>query len=240
MKSSEKLIETIKQQDIRPMPGWYYFLKNGLLWASFGFAVLLGAMAFSVILFAIQQADFNVLGHLSHSKMEMFLGLLPFLWIGVLLLFTAVAFYSIRNSERGYKFTLAKQIGFSALLSILLGTLFFIGGGGRRLEQAFATNVSLYESIQERKVKIWSMPESGYLSGKITEVAGDHFTLEDFKGKSWEIQYGDTTFIAPIVQMEVGETIKLIGKMADDTVFKANEIRPWGGPGQRHRGRQSF
>lgn len=240
MKSSEKLIETIKQQDIRPMPRWYYFLKNGLLWAGFGLAVLLGAMAFSVILFAIQQADFNVLSHLSHSKLEMFLGLLPFLWIGVLLLFTAIAFYSIRNSERGYKFTLAKQIGFSALLSILLGTLFFIGGGGRRLEQAFATNVSLYDSIQDKKVKIWSMPESGYLSGKIMEVAGDHFKLEDFKGKSWEIQYSDTTFIAPIVQMEVGETIKLIGKMTAGAAFNAEEIRPWGGHGQRHRGKKSF
>ncbi len=237
MKGSEKLIETIKNQDIRPVPKWRFSLKNSLIWAGFLLGVVLGAMAFSVILFAIQQTDFNMVGHLSHSRLELFLGLLPFFWIGFLIIFLAIAFYSIQFSKKGYKFTAAKLAGFSALLSILLGTVFFIAGGGHQLEHAFATNISLYESLQEKKVKLWSMPEDGYLSGQIEEVGADFFNLKDFKDKVWKIQY-EGAFIAPIVQLEVGETVKLIGKMTSADAFKADEIRPWGGRGQRMRGRQ--
>ncbi|MBK9013752.1 MAG: hypothetical protein IPM82_06495 [Saprospiraceae bacterium] len=236
MKGSEKLIEAIKQQDIQPVPKWQFSLKNGLAWAGFLVAVVLGAMAFSVILFAIQQTDFNMVSHLSHSRLEMFLGLLPFIWIVFLIVFLAVAFYSIQYSKKGYKFTAAKLVGFSALLSILLGTLFFIGGGGHQLEHAFAVNVDVYESLQQRKTKLWSMPEDGYLSGQIEEVSAEYFVLKDFNNKAWKIHY-ESAFIAPVVRLEKGETVKLIGKLASKDEFTAEEIRPWGGRGTRMRGK---
>ncbi|MCF8247109.1 MAG: hypothetical protein K9J37_19160 [Saprospiraceae bacterium] len=235
MKGSEKLIEIIRQQDIQPAPKWQFSMKNGLAWAGFLAAVVLGAMAFSVILFAIQQTDFNLVSHLSHSRLEMFLGLLPFIWIVFLIAALAIAFYSIQFSKKGYKFTAAKLVGFSALLSILLGTLFFIGGGGHQLEHAFAVNVDLYESIQQKKTKLWSMPKDGYLSGQIEAVNPDFFVLKDFNNKSWKIHY-DSAFIAPVVRLEEGETVKLIGKMESIDEFTAKEIRPWGGRGNRMRG----
>lgn len=231
------MIETIRQQGVQPVSKWRFSLKNSLVWTGFLLAITLGALAFSVILFAIQQTDFSVVGHLSHSRLELFLGLLPFLWIGFLLVCLALAFYSIQYSQRGYKFTAAKLAGFSALFSVLLGTLFFIGGGGHQLEHAFATNISLYESLQEKKVKLWSMPEDGYLSGQIETVGTDYFNLKDFKNKVWKVQYEDA-FIAPVVRLELGETVKIIGKMTSNEAFKADEIRPWGGRGQRMRGRQ--
>ncbi len=235
MKGSEKLIEAIKQQDIQPAPKWRFSLKNGLAWIGFFLAAVLGAMAFSVILFVIQQTDFSIVNHLSHSRLEMFLGLLPFVWIVFLIVFLGIAFYSIQHSKKGYKFTAAKLVGFSALLSILLGTLFFIGGGGHQLEHAFAVNVELYESLQQKKTKLWSMPEDGYLSGQIEEANATYFMLKDFNNKVWKIHY-ESAFIAPIVQLEKGETVKLIGKMTSKDEFTAQEIRPWGGRGNRMRG----
>jgi hypothetical protein len=235
MKGSEKLIATIKEQDIRQVPKWRFLVKNGLAWVVFLIAVLLGAGAFSVILFAIQQTDFNVVNHLAHSRLELFLGLLPFVWLSFLIVFLLVAFHSVQYSKKGYKFTVAKRFGFSAGLSILLGTLFFIGGGAHQLEHAFAVNVELYESIQQKKMKLWSMPEDGYLSGKIEAVNDDYLQLKDFNGTTWQVSY-DSAFIAPVVQLEPGETIKMIGKMTSENGFKAQEIRPWGGRGRRMGG----
>ena len=236
MKASEKLIESIREQDLKPTPKWHFTLKNSVLWAGFLVAVLLGALAFSVVLFAIQQADFNVINHLSHSRLELFLGLLPFVWIGFLIVFLAIAFYSIQHSRKGYKFTAARLVGFSAALSILLGALFFIGGGANQLERAFAVEVGLYESVQEKKVKLWSMPEDGYLSGQIEEVNPDFFQLKDFKNKIWKIQYEDA-FMPPAVSLEKGEKVKLIGKVVTESEFEASEIRPWGGQGRRRNGK---
>ncbi len=234
MKPSEKLIQKIREEQAEPAPRWHFAVKNKLLWAAFGLAAVLGALAFSVILFAIQQTDFNIVSHLSHSGLELFLGLLPFFWIILLVVFLLVAMYSVQYSRRGYKFTLARLVGYSAALSILLGTLFFIGGGAQRLEQAFALNVSIYESVQEKKVKLWSMPEEGYLSGEIVETEVGAFRLKDFQGKEWTVRY-EGAFIPPVVLLERGEKVKLVGEVAEEGVFAASEVRPWGGVGSRMR-----
>lgn len=234
MKGSEKLIETIKLEGVQPVPAWQFSMKNSLAWAGFLLASLVGGLAFSVILFAIQQTDFSVVSHLSHSRLELLLGLLPFIWIAFLILALGIAFYCIQHSKKGYKFTAAKLAGFSAILSILLGTLFFIGGGAHQLEHAFAVNVELYQSIEQKKVKLWSMPEDGYLSGKIVETGTDYFILKDFHEKSWKISYA-SAFVAPVVRLEEGETVKLVGKITAKGLFAADEVRPWGGRGARMR-----
>lgn len=236
MKSSEKLIQALKEQDVKPVPKWQFTLKNSLQWTGFLVAVTLGALAFSVVLFAIQQTDFNIISHFSHSRLELFLGLLPFVWIVFLVVFLGIAFFSIRHSKKGYKFTVAKLAGFSAGLSILLGTLYFLAGGASHLDQAFAINVSLYESIQEKKMKLWSMPEEGYLSGEIVNVSPDFFQLKDFKNKVWEISF-EEAFIPPVVSLEKGEKVKIVGKMLGSKAFSADEIRPWGGAGKRMQNR---
>lgn len=224
----------IRERDIKPVPKGYFMLKNALLRTGFAVAMLLGAVAFSVILFCIQQTDFDLVSHLSHSRLEFFLGLLPFFWIVFLIIFLVVAMTSFKHSPKGYKLATGRLAAYSAALSILLGTLFFLAGGGRELEQAFGVRVELYESMQEKKVKIWSMPAEGYLSGTI-QVAGDTtITLQDFKGNTWIIEYADA-FVAPVVALETGEKVKMIGKQQADGRFRAEEIRPWGGPGMRMR-----
>lgn len=235
MKPSERLIQTIKERQIKPAPKWQFRLKNALLWITFSIAVLLGALAFSIILFSIQQTDFNVISHLSHSGLELFLGLLPIFWIVWLIICMIIAIYSVQYSDRGYKLTLPRIIGYSSFLSILFGTIFFITGGAHQLEHAFAINILTYDSIQEKKIRVWTMPEAGYLCGKIQQVAPENLQLEDFKGRHWTILY-DEAFIPPAVRLVKGEIIKLIGEMTKEDQFKATEIRPWGGGGQM-RGR---
>ena len=232
MDPSEKLISAIREKDIRPTPEWRFRLKEVLFTGSFLAAAVLGALAFSIILFAIQQTDFNVLGHLSHSRLELFLGLLPLLWIACLILALTAANYGIRHSKKGYKFTLARRAGYSAALSLLLGTAFFITGGAQWLEHAFAVRVSLYDSIQDKKIRLWSMPEEGQLAGEILKIDPDRFDLRDFNGKNWAVQY-DSAWIAPVVLLEKGEKIKLVGVMTGRGRFQAGEIRPWEGPGGR-------
>lgn len=230
MKPSERLIQTIKEQRISPLPRWLFRLRNGAVWSIFIFAIVLGALAFSVILFSIQQADFSVLTHLSHSRLELFLGLLPFFWIVLLTAFLLIAIFSIQHSNRGYKFTIAKVTGFSVVMSLLLGTIFFVSGGAHRLEHAFEVNLFRYKGVQEKKARIWTMPKEGYLCGDITKVNKTTFHLHDFESRIWTIRY-DSAYIHGPVFLEKGETIKLIGKMTEDNHFTATEIRPWGGPG---------
>lgn len=235
MDNSTRLIEKIREEQMKPIPKWRFTLKDTTIWLAFIFCVLFGALAFSVILFAIQQSDFNLTGHLLHSWFELLLGLVPLVWIISLVLFLIFAILSIKNSRKGYKFTPPSLVGFATALSILVGTLFFITGGAQWIEHAFATNVSQYKSVEERKTQVWSRPEEGFLSGNIISVSDSIFELQDLSGKTWSVNYRSAD-IVPSVSIEDGEKIKLTGTIISGNSFKASMIRPWGGFQRRYHG----
>lgn len=245
MDNAKHLLERIRQEEVSPMPGWIFKGKDYVLWTVFIAATMLGAMAFSVILLSIQNADFNITSHLTHSKWEMFLGLLPFIWLVFVVLFLVLAMISIKNSNRGYKFSVEKNVLLSLLISMAIGTFFFMAGGSEQLEKAFDIRVSSYQSIEERKIQVWQNPEDGYLAGKIVSTSENSLTIQDFENNEWTIEFVDV-FVPPVVLLEPNELIKIIGVKTGNQSFSADEIRPWGGnrmrpnrgngPGRRFQG----
>jgi hypothetical protein len=145
--------------------------------------------------------------------------------------FFLVSILGIRYSWKGYKLPLLKQVGWSIGLSITIGTLFFIAGGGGWLDSTFGKALGAYESIEERKMQVWSNPEEGYHSGIIQDVIGESLTMKDFNEKIWTVDISDA-WIAPPVLLESGERIKLLGEKQGSSDFRADEIRPWGGGGR--------
>ena len=235
MDNTTRLLEKIRADHMKPRSRWQFTLWNNITWLIFIICVLFGGLAFSVILFAIQQVDFSIISHLSHSWKEFVLGLIPFFWIITLVLLLLLAIFSIKNSKKGYKFTSLSLVGIGTALSILAGTFFFISGGAQWLEHTFAVKVSSYEGIQERKLKVWSVPEDGFLSGTIISAGDSIFELEDFNGKTWIIDFTAADKV-PAVGIIDGEKIKLTGKMTSEKTFKADLIRPWGGFQRRYHG----
>jgi len=234
MTNSNKLLDRIRNEGIEPKPKWHFLSRQWSVWTVFIISILFGALAFSVILFSIQQTDFELFRHLAHSKAEFLLGILPFFWLIGLFLFLGFAFYSIQYSKKAYKISTAKLVGLSTAMSILLGTIYFIAGGADQLEKTFATNLALYEGLEQQKIKLWTVPEEGYLSGHIIQSDPKEIRLKDHKGNIWTISYTDA-FVAPIVDLIKGERIKIIGKTINKGHFTAEEIRPWQGRGKRNR-----
>ncbi len=227
MAKKDDFLNRIKQEE--PIPRWRFTLRNWAIWAGFLIFVLVGAAAFSIVLFAIQQTDFSVIRHLSHSKVEMLLGMLPLFWLILLLAFLGLAMFSIHKSKRGYKYTVTQLLLFSFSFSVLLGAAFFVYGGAQKLEHAFDIRVSAYESIQEKKKLIWMNPEDGFLSGEIVSYEDGELELKDFDGKIWIVEMSKDIFIPPVLSLDTGEKVKIIGTLEGDLLFYAEEIRPWGG-----------
>ncbi len=237
MGNPDKIIETIKKNKIKPKPKWLFNLSNISVWVIYFLFVLIGAISFSIILFAIQQTDFELLSHIGHSKLELFLSILPFFWLVLLIIFIFGSLYAIYYSQKGYKFTFSKLIAINVGLSIIIGTAFFIGGGAAWFENAFAIRTGFYESIQKRKEKIWQNPDKGNLAGVIYKVKNEILEFNDFDKNKWTI-YIDSAFVANAVSLEKGEKIKITGFKIDDKTFKAKEIYPWGGKEMRKKMRK--
>ncbi len=230
MNRSEKLLQTIQERGLQPKPGWRFALSRVGGMGVFVVSVVLGALAFSVVLFAIQQTDFNVLQHLKHSRLELWLGLLPLLWIAFMAVFVGLSMVVSRRTGKGYKLTWQRLAIWSFGLSILMGTAFFISGGAARIEGVFASRVELYESIQDKKMRIWSFPEEGYFAGTIESVGDSTLFIHDFKGTRWTIDITGA-FVPPLVALRIGERVKFVGKMTAPASFTADQVRPWGGQG---------
>jgi heme/copper-type cytochrome/quinol oxidase subunit 2 len=232
MSNFDKIIEQIENQHIEPTPKWYFNIKNLWFWMAFITSLLIGSISFSIILYSIQQTDFELLKHLKHSRLETVLVLLPYFWLVFLLVFSIVAFVSFKHFKNAYKYDLIHILGLSVFLSFLLGTLIFISNGSKFLENKFANKVEIYKSIEDKRLQYWMNPEEGFLAGTIKEAKLDTIILIDFNQKKWNIYYHNV-FIPPIIEITEGEQIKLVGKKINDSSFEATEIKPWGGFGKR-------
>jgi len=215
IKKSQKLLNEITAKEIKPNPRWYFVLQNYIFWSVFLMFAIFGSIAFSIVLYATTENDFDLL-FLSGSKIEF-------------LFFSVVSILGIRHTKTGYRYPLFKILSFNILLSVFLGALFFYTGGAEKMERIFAENISVYKSVKENRISRWSHPENGLLSGVILENKNkDNILIEDFNGTKWEIDI-QNAFIRPKLYLNQGEKIKIIGKISKNNIFIAREIRKWEG-----------
>jgi len=230
IKKSQKLINKIISEHIKPSPRWHFVFKNYIFWIVFFMFIIFGGIAFSIILYAVAESDLNLFMSLSHSRIQFLIASLPFLWILFLIIFLIISIFVIRRTRTGYRYPLLKILSINIVISILLGVTFFYTGGAERMEQIFAENIPVYKGIEENKISRWSDPESGSLAGVIIEGSNEIILIEDFSGKKWEIDIKEI-IINQRVSLEIGGKIKIIGEILEDNIFAAQEIRSWEGWG---------
>ena len=235
MKNSQKLLEKIQSEKIPQRSRGLFVLKNIFFWLLFAFSIIIGGLSFSIILFAFNQTDFDLLSHIPNSKIELLLGLLPFFWIISCLIFLLISIFGIRHTKTGYRYSPLLVFSSSIVLSIVLGTVLFFSGGAEKMERIFSENVPVYKSLEERKISRWSLPENGFLSGKIVGKE-ENLIIEDWNGKKWEIDLKNA-IIKGRLSLEKDEEIKIIGKISGSNIFIATQIGPWERMGKRQNTR---
>ena len=227
---SEKVLKKIEKENIKPKPQWYFLLKNYLIWLMFGISIVLGSLAFSMILFMIRQLDWDIYHYLGDSFLKTLFISLPYLWLIFLILFIIIAYYNFINTKRGYRFRFITIILISLIVSVVLGTGLYFNGFSENIENIFFEKIPYYHKLIYTCEKQWMHPEKGLLAGNITEteLSKKKIHLIDFNEKHWEIDIRNSLWkgkLQPVKDLK----IKLIGKMIDDKHFQAIEIRPWRG-----------
>ncbi|MBU2566601.1 hypothetical protein KKG46_03515 [Patescibacteria group bacterium] len=229
MENSKKLLEKIQSENVKQKNRLEFKAKNIFFWILFFFSVLIGGLAMSVIIYIFSQAEFDLLEHITHSRLEFFLGMLPILWIVFSILFLGISIWGIRSTKKGYKYSPLVIVASSLLFSAILGVVFYYSGGAKNLDNIFAKNIPGYQSVEEKRLLVWSMPEDGFLSGTIFSIENG-ILLKDWNGKEWQIDTSNA-FIRGRVSIQIGEQVKIIGSIERNNIFRATEVRPWNGQG---------
>lgn len=229
-KFCDKVLDKIKEEKITPKPRWHFLLKDCFVWMCFFAAVIVGGLAFCVMLHVFSTNDWDIYVNLQRSWMAHFLISLPYIWMVGLILFVGLACYNYRHTKRGYRTETFWVVLLSVIGSLILGTLIHFTNLGERIENALFEKVPISEEMSccGHRKDVWSQPEKGLLGGRVLKIiSAGIFDLEDFSGALWEVEKNEKTIIRePAVILE-GEEIKIIGKIREGKIFKAVDIRPW-------------
>jgi hypothetical protein len=226
---ADKIADKIKKEEIKPKSKWIFLLKDYFIWSIFGFSIIIGGLAFVVIIFILTTNDWDMHRYLGSGVGIHFLTVLPRVWIGTLILFLLVAYYNYRHTKGGYRYKTYLVVLGSVAMSIVIGTGLFFMGLGNKVEQAFSNNLPYYGRFMEHRMEMWNQPEQGLLAGEIVEIESvDVFNMKDFGGNIWQVDISGALWRRG-GSAQVGKQIKIIGAKKTDDEFTAQEIRPWAG-----------
>ena len=230
---SEEVFKKLKEENIKPRPYWHFVMKNYFIWMLFVISIILGSLAFSMILFMIRQLDWDIYRYLGESFLKTFFISLPYLWVLFLLLFVGVAYYNFLHTKRGYRFRFISIFLISLTLSTLFGTGLYYNGFSEKIENVFFEKIPYYSKMVYTCEKQWMQPRKGLLAGIIKEIelSKNSIKLMDLNDQHWQIDTSKTIWRGKLQPLN-GLQIKVIGKMVDNTHFQALEVRPWQGKGK--------
>ncbi len=243
----QKLVEKIKEEKMAPKPRWHFLLKNQVVWVAGTLALLIGAVAVSVMIYLLKNNGWELQAQTNKSILEFFLLTMPYFWIIFLGTFVFILYYNVKHTAKGYRYPVWIIAVSGVLASFLLGSILSLFGVGRAIDNVLGERAPLYEKVINRQLSFWFNPAEGRLAGVIaSEVADGNFYLVDPAGEAWQITSQNLRDDAPMADfLKVGEPVNLIGKITEENRFRADFIRPLV-PGRRffdrpniqeHRGR---
>ncbi len=236
---SEKVLQAIKEQHIAPKPRWRFFLQRWTIWATAGLSVLIGSVAFSVMLFRLVNSDWEVLELMEQSPLEHLVETLPLVWLIVLVLFVWLAYYNARHANGAYKYHAYWVVIGSILVSLGLGGIMYSVGLAPQVEDFVYNQLPWMGRMHEQRLQTWMQPERGLLAGEVVQPGSGMqlFELEGFDGTVWMVQQGGDYTPTPKFSPTVGTFVRVTGSIGepDQYIFVANHVYPlFFGPGVRN------
>ena len=133
----EKILTGIQKGEITPESKWRFLAHDYFFWCLAALSTILGAVAISSILHRIAREQLPPLAPYLRDPetISIFIQTLPFLWIGVLLLLGAAAWFNFKKTSGAYKHQLLVFLGMLIASMVIGGILFSVGIGGKVDEQ---------------------------------------------------------------------------------------------------------
>ncbi len=222
---SQIVLEKIQGEGLKPISKKFFSIKKVLFWSAVVISLIIGAFTFSLVLSGLFNNDWDLFNKFGFNFI---LRTLPYFWLISLIIFIILGEYYYRKTLLGYRHTIIVVVGAYMASSIIFGTIFYVCRVGDIVETSLSDIAPMYRNIILNRHEVWTHPEDGLLSGKITRVSDGEIEVIDEFGGVWIIDTTASTSRGK-VEMEVGERIKIMGDIIDNNNFNADEIRPWRG-----------
>lgn len=237
-KISNKVIEIIKKEDIKPIGRLSFILKDSFILLLFLLNIIFGSIGFAICIYLFRMSDVFDLVLSVNDFIQILIISIPIIWILITLLFLFVSYLNFKYSKRGYRLSFIKIFLINILVIFVLGISLDALGLSERLNRLFSTNIPIYQQSVDPRYQVWNRPDEGYLAGDILEINVGEIVINDLNGNSWKVDISEAN-VRRMVIMQENEKVKIKGSIGENNTFTATDILPWEGRGrnmqQNHR-----
>lgn len=209
-------------------PKWKERARTWVCWSGATFALLVGALAFAVLLYLHSDDTLELYGR---GGTLFVLQNLPYFWFVALVAFFLVGERYYRRTTFGHRYRTALLLGVYVGLTVVFGGLAYAGGAGGYIERFLREEFPAYRSVVGGKESMWDQPFRGSLGGTILVAGEGEFSLQSFSGVVWVVDTRNANIRGGVVLVP-NEKVKLFGHVVDSSAFQASDIRPWEGRGR--------
>ena len=138
-----------------PKSKWIFFMQDIFWWGLFVVFIILGSLAFSLILFFIINTH-GQYDHLVHiSRMFYFLSSFPYVWMLIFISFLSLAFVYVKYTRNAYKCSYFSIILTSILLSIFFGFILYLLKFASFTDHFLRENMRGYNHMMPHMQEMW-------------------------------------------------------------------------------------
>jgi len=220
---SQIVQERIKEEGIKPISRKVFSIKRVAFWVIVFSSLLVGAFTFSLALSSLLNNDWDLYNKFG---LNFVFKTLPYFWLLSLALFTILGEYYYRKTLLGHRRGIFVILGIYVVFTSVFGLTFYLVGVSNFTEKYLEEGPTVYRNILLNRHEVWSHPDDGLLSGKITRIAPDVLEIIDPNGFVWIVDTSSAVTRGK-TEIEIGERIKIIGDKTDNNSFDADELRPW-------------
>lgn len=220
----KRVLEAIEVQHLAPRPYYVFLAKRSVFWLLALLSIMLGALGVAVLLFAI--SDYYATGWrtLDNLPLDELIVSIPVLWLALMPLFIASAYFGLRHTRRGYRLQPAQIVGLCVAGSIGLGVMLHFVEAGRLVNDLLVSNFDYYREQTYVPFDEWNRPDEGFLGGTVQSVDGNgSLRLKAFDDKEWlvDISGAIVRFETPV---EDEGDIAIRGSRTGPSAFRAETI----------------
>ncbi|MCF6276294.1 MAG: hypothetical protein L3J07_00430 [Candidatus Magasanikbacteria bacterium] len=221
---SKKVLDKIKEEDLKPISKSSFLLKNSILWIFGGLTMILGAVAVSVIIFILTTQEWSIYKQIGDGFFKFFFLVVPYFWFVIFTLFIFITYLNYKHTKFGYRHSFGMVVLVYFLATLVLGGVFYFAKVGGKMENLFSQKVPFYEVMVQHRQKVWQYPERGLLGGRIEKILPNGFLLLDINKEKWIVDTKDAK-IYSIQELKTGNVVGIVGKELSKSLFKADSVR---------------
>ncbi len=225
---TDKIIDRIKQGQLKPRPRWSFVFKNYFLWFLGVLSVILGAISFSLMIYLFASGNALINNNFGASLGEILLVIVPIFWLVFLVAFIILFYLNLKRTKKAYRYSPLLILLIGLISSLALGSTFYLFGLSQKFDNLLGKNINsaIYGRFLNPQIEFWSDPAQGRLSGLVSAVGPENsLFIIDKDSQEWLVIYlpeANRHFF----EINPGVALRFFGQQINDNQFQATRIMP--------------